>query len=179
MINLLPYEDKKEVEREGLRRFLIVAVFSLSSVFLVCILLMMPVYIFSYQESLNLKREEDLLKQGTTAEKITEVTNEIKKINAELSIIESSAKSVSNLEIFKKILSLTPDGIKINSLSFAGQGVPGQGKMSLQGRAGTRESLLGFQKNLNDSDLFKKVDFPISNILKKNDIDFVINLDLK
>src|SRR3989344_445951 len=60
MINLLPYEDKKEVEREGLRRFLIVAVFSLSSVFLVCILLMMPVYIFSYQESLNLKREEDL-----------------------------------------------------------------------------------------------------------------------
>lgn len=179
MINLLPYEDKKEVEKEGLRRFVIVAVFSISAIFLICILLMAPAYLSLYEERASLIKEEHLLKQGAPVEKMNEIAAKIKKTNSKLSVIESSADGRSVPEDLKKIIDSIPSGVSINGISFNRQKISEHGRVSLNGKANSRENLTSFIRILNDSGRFSKVDSPVSNILKKNNVDFLINLEFK
>ncbi|KKT62299.1 MAG: hypothetical protein UX24_C0014G0007 [Candidatus Giovannonibacteria bacterium GW2011_GWB1_45_9b] len=179
MINLLPYEDKKEVKREGLRRFAIVAVFSISAVLLLSMLLMAPAYFFLYQERASVISEENLLRASSPVEKMNEIADKIKKTNSRLSVIESLANNRSVPEDLKKIIDLIPPGVSVNGISFARQNVSEQGRVSLSGKANTREDLASFIGILNDSDIFSKVDSPVSNILKKNNIDFLIKLEFK
>ena len=82
-------------------------------------------------------------------------------------------------EDLKKIIDLIPPGVSVNGISFARQNVSEQGRVSLSGKANTREDLASFIGILNDSDIFSKVDSPVSNILKKNNIDFLIKLEFK
>lgn len=179
MINLLPYEDKKEVERESFRRFAVVATLSISAALLISIVLMAPAYFSLYQERSGLLKEEGLLQQGTQAEKMSEVVNKIKMTNSRLSVIESSAITKSVPEDLKKIIDLVPSGVGIDGISFTKQNISVRGRVVLSGRANSREDLPPFIRTLYDSGLFSKVDSPVSNILKKNNVDFLINLEFK
>lgn len=178
MINLLPYEDKKEVEREGLRRFLIVALLSLATVIFLGILLMGPVYLLVFQQRIAQEDEELSLRNGKSTEHINQISNEIKKINSKLFVFESNAKNYSAPKTIKGILDIIPSGIKLTDISFEVTS-EARGRAQLRGNASTRENLLNFLKVLNDSGLFSKVDSPVSNILKKTDVDFSINLEIK
>ncbi|MCG2692600.1 PilN domain-containing protein [Candidatus Parcubacteria bacterium] len=51
--------------------------------------------------------------------------------------------------------------------------------INIEGNAQTREGLLGFQENLEDSSLFSKVEYPLSNLLEKQDIKFKFTAQLK
>lgn len=81
--------------------------------------------------------------------------------------------------IFSK---LVPNNVKINSFNV----IPGDDKneweISLSGTAVNRNDFLDFKKNLLDAkDLFdeKEIEIPIINLLKKEKIDFNINLKIK
>jgi hypothetical protein len=56
-----------------------------------------------------------------------------------------------------------------------------QEKINIKGNADTRSALLDFKQNLEESEKFDKIVFPIDNILKKEDVDFNIEvvIDLK
>ena len=53
--------------------------------------------------------------------------------------------------------------------------------LELRGNSKTRESLLSLKEGIQNSEIFSDIDFPLKNILEKNDIDFIIkahvNLD--
>lgn len=51
--------------------------------------------------------------------------------------------------------------------------------LSLLGKADTRESLINFKDNLNNSNCFDGVDLPFSNLVSKENIDFKIDLKIK
>jgi hypothetical protein len=49
-------------------------------------------------------------------------------------------------------------------------------KISISGRASSREVLLSFRRTLEDNPAFSKVDLPISNFIKGSNIRFYITL---
>ena len=50
--------------------------------------------------------------------------------------------------------------------------------MELRGRSGTRQSLLVLKEGMQKSEMFSDIDFPLKNILEKNNVDFVIRAHL-
>lgn len=180
MINLLPYEDKKEVEREGLRRFLIVATLSISTILVLGIFLMGPAYFFLYQEKANLDRKEQLSNKDAQNQKLKETIADIKNINSKISIVESSANSPSDSEALKTVVGLIPFSMRIDGLSFERANLTtDKGRARLKGTAATRDGFIAFIKIIEESGLFSKVDSPVSNILNKENIDFSITLTFK
>jgi len=51
--------------------------------------------------------------------------------------------------------------------------------ISLSGFSPDRDVLMEFQKNLESEDMFQEVDFPPSNWVKPNDIDFLVSFKVQ
>jgi len=73
-------------------------------------------------------------------------------------------------ELLRQLANLTPADVSI--LKFDAQIASSQ--FNLQGFAKNRDSYLQFKDNLEDAGNFKNLDFPLSDILKKEDITFEI-----
>jgi len=73
---------------------------------------------------------------------------------------------------------LIPDNIQITYLDLKSQEQEEDTLkvLEMKGKAITREKLLAFQENLENSSLFTQVESPISNILEQKNINF--NFDL-
>jgi len=179
MINLLPYEDRKVIEREGFRRFLIIALFSISLVLFLGIVLMAPIYLMLRAQSSNLKTQEQFSLQGAPLDRLKKAEEEARKLNSEAALIESASQNTSVPEIFQKIIEARPSGISLRGFSFRRLAPANPGTIALEGNALTRENLSSFVTILEGSGLFAKVDSPVSNILKKTNISFSLNLILK
>ena len=177
MINLLPYEDKKKVEREALKRFAIVALSAVSFTFLFGIIAVSPLYFSLRAEGENLLRAEKFSLEGAPLARLKSVEGDISKLNLELAVLESAVGKKLPSDSFRKIINSKPAGISIAGISFRNLLALDPVRVSLSGKAAKREDLVLFQKILEDSGLYKKIDSPISNILKKNDIEFVFDLE--
>ncbi|MBI2023978.1 hypothetical protein HYT00_01115 [Candidatus Giovannonibacteria bacterium] len=178
MINLLPYDEKKKMEQERLLRFLIVASLSLSSVLFLGIVLMSPSYFNLRQQKIDLEKEEEIMRKNAPAETMDQVNTEIKKNLGRVKLIEFSSGSGDIYEILEKILDSRSHGISLIKVSFDKGDAEVRGKIIIGGRANARDDLLLFTKNLEELGIFNKIDSPISNILRKKDIDFSLTLDL-
>ena len=76
MINLLPYEDKKELELEKRRRFLVVALFGASVIVFLGLILMGPIYLSLALEKRSFLRELDSASQAEPLQRLAEVEQE-------------------------------------------------------------------------------------------------------
>jgi Tfp pilus assembly protein PilN len=65
----------------------------------------------------------------------------------------------------------TPPDISLSFLKLNKE----DGMIKLRGRAASREGLLLLKQNLENSNNFSNIDFPIKNILQQKNIDFEIN----
>ncbi len=173
MINLLPYEDKKELELEKRRRFLVVALFGVSVVMLLGLILMAPIYLSLALEKRNSLRELDLASQAEPLRRLAGVEEELGKLNSKLLLLDQGAKrGLPVSELLRRALELAPTGIGIDSLSFS------RGKIFLGGQAQKREDLQAFIRALEAASLFRKVSSPVSNLLKRVDLEFSLELEL-
>lgn len=75
-------------------------------------------------------------------------------------------------QIFADLLSLVPANIEIRSLNCA------NGKISIAGNAKTRDDMIIFADNLKKSTYFNNIKSPITNLFKKEDVDFTLDMDL-
>lgn len=179
MINLLPNEDKKSVRQETTRRFFIVAL-SITSLFVMAgILLVLPIYFSLRVERESLGKLEELSKQSDKIEEIARIDKELNKLNLEANLLESASVKKSAGETLEKIIAMKPKSVTIDGFLFKRPVNSAPGELTLSGHAGTRENLVSFKESLEKSGLAENVDSPLSNILKKNDIEFKLVLKLK
>lgn len=175
MINLLPYEDRKKIRQESLRRFLVIAIFETSLVLFAGILLIFPVSFSFKSQKDGLEREESVSRQGAPLDQLKEVEKEIKKLNSELTLLEAASKSGEVSDIFIKIMDSKPAGISIDEFLYSRQSK----KILLAGNAAVRDDLVKFQEVLGSLEFSEKLESPLSNILKRENVDFSINLYIK
>lgn len=115
-------------------------------------------------------------------EQTTLVTGSSKGYTEMAKTVNSRIKSARQIQdnyivwshFFEKISEITPDGITLSFLKVSKE----ESKMTIRGRALTRDNLLSLKTGLEKSGIFYNIDFPIKNILEKENIDFELNMKI-
>lgn len=178
MINLLPPQQKEELQKE--ENFKIILILGLAVlVFLISLFLVLftiKVSLLFDLESQKIYfevREKELKSPGLEV-----LEEKIKEYNLTLSKLNNFYQNEPNLTgILEKISKTLPAGTYLNTLSVIPQfeGEDREINCSLSGRCLNRETLLKFKENLEKTEGFKEVYFPPGNWVKPTDIDFSVN----
>jgi hypothetical protein len=174
-INLLPSEEKRTVRTEEARRAVALFASCLTLAVLVGITLLMPSYFSSYLFRREMERALAAAEQDASrGESVRETLAEGKQIKSALGEVRAS-------------LSVSPDGADIlEGFDAPGQGIAvlsvlirADGDVVIEGRAETRDNLLGFEQRLRASERFLEVSFPLADIVRERNIRFSARARLK
>ena len=124
------------------------------------------------QLSKNLTEIES--RQILTAEYVS-VNDNVKALEQQIARIESLQRmATSPSSLIRDIAERTPAGIAIASLRFD---IP-SASLEMTGVAARRDDLLSYETTLKESPFIKQLDSPISNLLRKTDVDFQFTIHL-
>lgn len=124
------------------------------------------------QLSKNLTEIES--RQILTAEYLT-VNDSVKALEQQIARIETlQHMAISPSSLLRDIGERTPEGIAITSLRFD---IPAS-ILEVTGVAAKRDDLLSYEASLKKSPFVKQLDSPISNLLRKTDVDFQFAIKL-
>lgn len=177
-INLLPLQEKKELQLAELQKKVFV-IFVFLAIFLLILILILSVlgsFISSragYFRGLVLEKEEEL--KATQFQGFKKI---IEKSNQDLSSIQNLwQEEIFITSFFEKISSLTPSSIYFQSLSFQKtiQGGTAMADIRISGFAPTRETLFSFRGILEEDKAFQNIYFPPSSWVRPTNIDFSLN----
>lgn len=173
-INLIPTQEKKNMQLETARRIIILLTGWLIISLLISSILLLPSYfplLFEYRE---LKRQSGIEEEASRQLKIRELKSESSRIQKELEYIKSvSARRSKISEIVSPLLKET-EGVVINELI-----IQKQENIIINGQAATRKDLLDFEKKLRDIGEIRDISTPLSNIIKETNINFTTQGKLK
>ncbi len=180
-INLLPRDYQNELNGERVKRFIVVAGLAVFLIIAVNILLLSPLWFLFVAQEKELARELEALKHSQTFLDITDIESKIAGLDAEVENFLAQEKNLFKLTpVIGAILDHRPAGIGVSGLSYVSadknKGQPS--RISISGIARSREDLLNFFQAGEKDPIFKKVNSPISNLLKEADFDYSLVFDL-
>jgi len=175
-LNLLSPQKKKEFQKKFnfilvQRCFLIIIIFlSFTS------LLFFGAKLYQGNRLDKLKKEvEQTTLTLPSGENVT-ISKDVQDINYELSYLNNLQKNYIKWSDFLIDFNITvPSGITLSSLSLDQK----TSLVLISGKAKLRDNLVAFQNNLKNTSFLSELESPISNILKKEDIDFSFQAKLK
>lgn len=169
-LNLVSAEQKKEIKLRHLYGFI-----KKISLALIIIAVIIAIILLAAKIVLQFKFN-DIVEQTTLVTKNNQGYNsKVREINGKLNFIAKIQDDYipwSNL--IKKLAEITPADINFSYLKLNAQ----DKTISLKGKAKFRDSLLDFKDEMAANPVFQDIDFPIKNILEKENIDFEINAKL-
>lgn len=178
-MNLLP-KTEKEALKKGLKlRFAIVALFLLSVSFLFGFIMFLPSYLLAagYFSKVSGGVYFSESKNDDSVKKILNLPGEI---DSKLSFFQANIKNISLADYFSQIVNLLPEGIRLNSVSFAKNKTNKNGDtVIVSGTASDRDSLVAFSTLLKKSNLFSDVSVPVSSLTKERNLPFSMNIFIK
>lgn len=170
-LNIIPENLKKErslkqlfVNLYGLLSFLLVNICVYAIILLVLQLILELQFIkISGETTVIMKSSENY-------------TNKIRVINNQVSeAAQIQEDAVYWSLLFEDLSNNTPDDIKLNSVNINKT----KDSLNIKGLAATRESLITFKEWLEGRDQFQNIDFPVKNLLEKENISFDIKAEFK
>lgn len=172
-MNFLPEEDKRKIKKEYLRRlFVVLGIFSFSAISIGIILLLSSA-VFLRGQKHNLERQLAISEERLLRGKIENTISLAEELNAKISLLGSGQENIGEKSAFIKIiLEEKTNKIKINDFFFD------KGKVLIQGISENRQNLLSFIDSLRKKKDFKKVESPVSNLIKERDIEFKLTIEL-
>lgn len=173
MMNFLPEENKIIIKKEYFRRISIIIGLFFFFLILTSTLFLFSLFLLLKGQQESFYRQLEFSEQRLARSEAKDIIPLIKDLNDKIFLLQSSQKNaVEKSAIIKNILSRKPDKITISGFLFA------QNKISIQGFSDTRDNMLNFINSLKQEKSFKKVESPISSLLKEKDIEFSINIEL-
>jgi hypothetical protein len=173
MINLLPYKEKKSIER--IRNVLILKTLFLGGVILsaISIVLMAPTFIAVKSRFSIVKDQMVLLERtGMVAKDVdlTKLEKDIQFVKGKL----SAAIGVQPTRYIDIVAGAVPVGIKLDRFSS-----DDTGSLELYGISSTREVLQSFIKTLESDPHIATVDSPVTNFIKNKNNTFRLTISFK
>lgn len=165
-LNIIPPELKKQIHlghiNKRINSYFLISLFTIISygvvLFLVTVILQKD-YKYTSESASFVTRDAENYNAKT------------KEINMQISQIEEIQKNTVNWSIpIHKLINTTKRGIQINNLSLDKK----NNSLQISGMADTREDLLSFKDNLNDTTFLSGINLPIESLLKKENITFNI-----
>ncbi|MDH4330173.1 MAG: PilN domain-containing protein [Candidatus Moranbacteria bacterium] len=172
-INLLPEKRKKDIKR---RKFLLFIIWQEVLIIFTAIVFFAVLFSTNFILGINF---QNIQKDGEKYFNRSEF-KEMKKYEQEFANVNKRASVVREIQkndfywtnFFYELSRIIPEGIKLSSLST------NQSSVTLMGRSNSRDNLIVLKDKLEASGCFLEVDVPLSNIVKKEDIDFKIELKI-
>ena len=117
--------------------------------------------------------DNELEKSSEKQNGISNITNEIKRVNEVLAQTEKAKSEYVNWSLFiEEILRNAPQGIKINKMQVK----EGEGTLEVRGFSDSRSTVLGFQNLLKKFSWVIRVEAPLQNFALGSDTSFSFNL---
>lgn len=174
-INLLPDRLRKLNKDNKISKIM-----NFSAVLMCILSLLFAGMIFYKQQQLSYQRG-NLEAQKTSVDRLIygtryqQIRDEIIRFNKEVADLQNIDKGLfSTGATLQDILSLMPEGVKVESFKFSDSDL----SVNLSGIASSREALLEAQKNLKKSLFIQEVITPLSNFDEKTNISFSFNIIL-
>ena len=181
MINLLPLKEKQKIYQLYFIRLSIVSSFLLLIALIVGIVLLLPSLFLSVVKEHSSAERVLLARKALSLEEGRNVEAIITSVNKKISILTlASGVSLTLSKAFRAIIDRQPEGLKIIGLLYEKDvlGDTGRGKIFIRGISSGRDALIAFADLLKKELLFSEVDLPVSNLIKSEDITFLITVFL-
>ncbi|KKQ46436.1 MAG: Fimbrial assembly family protein [Candidatus Moranbacteria bacterium GW2011_GWC2_37_8] len=166
-LDLLPQEKKNELRRSKIfRRILHEEMLFLVPLVIFIALLLNIYYLlnFQYNSSVTLS---SVNKSQDKYQELNNYEEKFKKVNASIDILSKIQSSHLHwLNVLDELGSVVPEGVYISDFSTKNY------QIFLLGKARSRDNLLALKNNLDNSDCFKDVNVPLSNLVVKDNVDF-------
>jgi len=175
-LNLLPGKEKEEFKLE--LTFMFLVEFGSRMVFLALIVVALFFSVYLYSSTLYAAQLEQTLVQRDMVEedKFKEIEKNVQESNA---IVERIWDLERNFFIFSKTIEdfipHVPAKVYLKSFSLSAS----TRQITLTGFAPTREEMLLFKKNLEESREFSEIYSPLSNLLVPKEVNFTFTLTVK
>ena len=174
MLYLLSEEQKIKISREySVRRFVVFLCFSFA-VALLALVFIAPSYFLSHTKQTVVEERATALAQSNITEQARIAALSLEDAQKKIAILKPGTSSFSPQDLFRKVLSYKSSQIAIASLSFWKE-PRRDGEVKIAGVAENRESLVLYVKGIEKIKMFSKVDFPVSNLAKDKNINFLIS----
>jgi len=190
MINLIPEEDKvfiKEIKKSKVRNLILMFLF----IFLLSILLFSLIFYFYFLgEKEKVEIEYKSIKNEIAYLEQSQLVKERNRIEEQILVFEEKQKNKKffYFEILKPLSKLIPKNIYFEELLISSPKVLSNKKIisregvlsvRINGYSPDRSSLLKLKENLEKTEWIVNFDFPPSNWINDEDIDFYLNFEIK
>ena len=173
--NLLPKEEKRLMWFEEVRRIVVFFTILTTIVFIIGSSLLLPSYFVFFLQQQEFARLVKAEEEASLGLKVSETLLASKKVSSSMAVLKEFLSGPQKATtIFESLLEIITPPLVITGIE-----VKNTGEATLTGIAAARLELLNFEKRLRDSGLFQEISFPISNIVREANIDFVMRGKIK
>lgn len=173
--NLLPPKEKKELSLNAINQWFVFFCGFLLVLVIIFTLLCLNSYLYLY---IIIKSQNQLIEaeeKNAKAQELIQIEEKIKQTNQKIRKIDQlQASFICWTPILEEITVTVPSGIYLTSFLYQS----GKDKASLSGHADTREKFIEFQDSLKESPVVIDLVSPLSNLTKKQDINFNFNFKI-
>jgi len=175
LLNLLPEENKKEIEKRTRLHFFLWQFFLVFVLEILYISILVSSYIildFQLKSLTTSKAVQNL--NNTKQVTLDTYQKRFKEMNTTADVIKKiSDNHFSFSQIFPLLDTLIPEGVVIDQVSTKNYTI------SLIGKAEKRDQFLSLDKNLKEASCLKNIDAPLSSLFSQENIEFTINFEIK
>lgn len=174
-LNLIPPYRREEIKKAKRFRTALKWELELAAILAVFIPILFSInYILQINLSLA---ENNAVENGKNSSQLREIEKydaAIKDVNTRISELgKIQAGQLRWMNFFEKLNANVPDKIALNGIAGKGYAV------SLSGRAADRDVLIAFREKLEQDECFSEINFPLSNLVAKENLDFQLDLNIK
>ena len=169
-LNLVSSDQRKEIKLRHIYNLIKTVSYTLIIILIITTIILLVAKII-LQSKFN-----EIVAQTTLVTETNQVyNNDVREINNKLNFIEKIQNDYTPWStLIKNLADITPADINFYYLKLNSQ----DQTIKIKGTAKLRSSLLDFKDKMTAATYFKNIEFPIKNILEKENIDFEINAKL-
>lgn len=177
LTNLLPEARKRKFRRRYFLRLATVLLILLSLLTLLHGVLLLPTYLYAYNEVTRSKAELALRQASEDAAGEIELTARQAKLVAISADLGQLASTPAASTLLRNLLVVPRPGIALTGFTFtAPSGTGTVARMQVTGVAGSRDALRQYARALGQLPFVTSADLPISAYAKETNINFTITL---
>lgn len=174
MFNLLPQNRKDEIRRTYRMRLVVVALLLFLAIETVSILLLLPSYIISRENTDSARQNLATLQNRLKKTDVETLTKEMRKTKERLDFLKTASTTTRVTDILAASLGKRPAGLSVREVHAGKNGA--FWNVELRGIAENREMLRSFARELRTSPVFSSVEVPVSSFAKEVELNFVVEL---
>jgi hypothetical protein len=170
-LNLISEEQKKQIQLRRLYNLIKKASFIIITLTFVLSTILLFAKL-SLQNNFNRIVDETTL----VTKNNQNYNNKVKEVNGKLKFVAQVQEDfIPWSYLLADLASSTPEGLHLTLMRVDHK----DDSLKIRGSAETREDLLKLKKYFDSNQIYEKTDFPLKNILEKENIDFEISTNLK